>query len=247
MRLKILGVNIDKISLPEVLDKISELIAGESQHLIVTINPEFIVEAQKNQGFAKALNSATIATCDGAGLQWAARFLYGESIPRVTGVDLVQELLKSKAGDNKIFLLGGAEGVAAELRKKYPRNIVGAESGGRLNKVKESWILEDHDNIIKRINDSDANIILVAFGQVKQENWIKDNLPLMPSAKVGIGIGGTFDYLTGKVKRPPAWMREAGLEWLYRLIVMPRRVGRIYNATMKFTWMVLREKFKKTK
>jgi N-acetylglucosaminyldiphosphoundecaprenol N-acetyl-beta-D-mannosaminyltransferase len=99
--------------------------------------------------------------------------------------------------------------------------------------------------VIKKINDSGANILLVAFGQVKQEIWIKDNLPLMPSVKVGIGIGGTFDYLTGKIKRPPAWLRRVGLEWSYRLIIMPSRAGRIYNATVKFTWLVLKEKLKK--
>ena len=245
MKLKILGVNIDKISLSETLNSISGLITGQSQHLIATVNPEFIVEAQKNSEFATVLNSATINTCDGAGLQWAARFLYGENIPRVTGVDLVQELLKSKTGNYKIFLLGGAEGVAAGLRQKYPENIVGAESGGKLNKIVKPWVLENNDNIIEKINESGANIILVAFGQVKQEIWILGNLPLIPSVKVGIGIGGTFDYLTGKVKRPPAWMRRAGLEWLYRLVMMPERAGRIYNATVKFAWLILNEKFKK--
>lgn len=245
MKIDILGINIDKVSLIETLEKIGRLIAGESQHLVATVNPEFIVEAQKNSEFAKALNQATIATCDGAGLQWAAGFLAGQRLTRVTGVDLTLELLRGEVPGVRIYLLGGADGIAAELQKKYPQSIVGAESGGKLERVGESWILEDQDKVIKKINGSGANILLAAFGGAKQEIWLYYNLSLMPGVKVGIGVGGTFDYLTGRVKRPPSWMRRAGLEWLYRLIVMPSRAGRIYNATVKFPLLVLKEKFKK--
>lgn len=245
MKVNILGINIDKISLAETLKAIERFIAGGSRHLLVTVNPEIILEAQKNQQYRQALNSATIATCDGTGLVWAGKFLAGQKLTRVTGVDLTQELLSGKIVGAKIYVLGGEEGVAAQLQKKYPRSIVGADSGGKLERIGESWILKDQDSVIKKINASGANILLIAFGGAKQEIWLHDNLPLMPSIKVGIGVGGTFDYLTGRVKRPPAWIRKAGFEWLYRLIVMPSRIGRIYNATVRFPSLVLREKLKK--
>jgi len=258
MKVNILGINIDKIGLTETLEVIGRFIASGSRHLIVTVNPEIILEAQKNQQYRQALNSATLATCDGAGLQWAAKFLHQENIPRVTGVDLTLELLRGEVPGARIYLLGGEQSVALELQKKYPQNVVGAESGGRLvtvvetlhstslqNAEKQEWILENQEEIFKKIKASGANILLAAFGGVKQEIWLHDNLRQMPSVKVGIGVGGTYDYLTGRVKRPPAWMRRAGLEWLYRLIVMPSRAGRIYNATVKFPLLVLREKFKK--
>jgi len=238
--MEILGVKIDQIDLNGALPAIGRLIEGEGQHLVVTVNPEFIVEAQKNEAFKKVLNSAQLSTCDGAGLVWAAKLLKQEKLTRVTGVDLTEKLL---ATNFKLYLLGGAEGVAWSVKEKYPQAlIVGAESGGKLKK--DQWVLENNPAAIERIKQSGAEILLVAFGQVKQEMWIYENLKLMPNIKIAIGIGGTFDYLSGKLKRPPLWLRKLGLEWLYRLVKEPRRAKRIWNATAVFSWLVIKDKLK---
>ncbi|MEA2098429.1 MAG: WecB/TagA/CpsF family glycosyltransferase [Patescibacteria group bacterium] len=100
------------------------------------------------------------------------------------------------------------------------------------------------NNLIQRINKAQPDIIFVAFGAPKQEEWICKNLKKMPSVKLAIGVGGSFDFISGKVKRAPLIFQKLWLEWLWRLILEPRRVGRIYNATVKFSWLVLKRSFK---
>jgi N-acetylglucosaminyldiphosphoundecaprenol N-acetyl-beta-D-mannosaminyltransferase len=243
MKTEILGVKIDDTNLDQAIDKISSWINAEKQNKVFTINAEFILTALKNESFRNVLNTADLATCDGSGPMWAGKYLHGQEITRVTGVDLTAKLLESRIPDLKIYLLGGAEGVAQAVRDKYPNApIVGAESGGKL-KI-NIWELEKNNEVTNRIDGSGANLILVAFGSPGQEMWIDRNLPLMPGIKVAIGIGGTFDFLSGQIKRAPRWMRKLGLEWLFRLIRQPSRIGRIWNAVIVFGWKVLKEKNK---
>ena len=242
--MEILGVKIDNLKLEDIIQQIDLWLKGERQYLIATVNPEFIIETLNNPEFKNVLNHTALSTCDGAGLVWAAKTLNQQKLIRVTGVDLVEAMFQHQPADNwKFYLLGGEVGVAEAVQKKYQATaIVGAESGGRL--LKDQWLLEDNDKIITSIKNSGANILLVAFGQVKQEMWIHKNLPLLPNIKVAIGIGGTFDYLSGLVPRAPLFLRRLGLEWLYRLITNPKRAQRIWNATVGFSWLVLKEKFK---
>lgn len=231
MKIEILGVKIDQVYIGDVLNKVSDFLSSDSQHYIVTVNPEFVVEAQRNKEFKRVLNGASIATCDGAGLVMAS----GGKLHRVTGVELSQELLKLDW--LKIFLLGGNENSAKKLANQYPDTVVDFERGGKVNK--KTWLLSDNEKVIKKINKSGANVVLVGFGQVKQEMWIEKNLSQMKSVKLVVGVGGTFDYLSGEVERAPKWMRELGLEWFYRLLTQPQRIGRILNATFVFLWMLI--------
>ena len=242
MKINILDVWVDVISLDGVLQKINQWLADNGQYYIVTPNPEFVVAAQKNKEFKDALNGAGLAISDGVGLIWAS----GGKLKRVTGVELVEELFKIKNQNYKFYLLGGEEGIAAAVKQKYQEaNIVGAQSGGRLNT--EDWLLENNETVINSVNNSGANIILVAFGQVKQEMWMVNNLAKLSNIKVAIGVGGTFDYLSGKIKRAPAWLRKLGLEWLYRLFKQPRRFGRIWNAIVAFNWLLIKKRLKRFK
>jgi len=238
--MKILDVKVDKRDLPSVISQISEWLSQDGQHLVVTVNPEFIVAAQKNSEFKRILNQADLSTADGSGLVWAAKFLAGEKLERVTGVDLADKLLSGVCPQAKIYLLGGAPGVAKTVQAGYTENVIGAEDGGKL--VPNNLELENNQAAIERINASGANILLAAFGQVKQEIWLVNNLPKLPNIKVAIGVGGTFDYLSGRAKRPPKWLRNLGLEWLYRLIKEPKRWRRIWNATAVFGWLVIKNK-----
>ncbi|MEK7653496.1 MAG: WecB/TagA/CpsF family glycosyltransferase [Patescibacteria group bacterium] len=245
MKINILNIGINKIGLEEILAKISEWLSSDGQRYIATVNPEFVLAAQKNEEFKKVLNEADLAICDGAGLVWAGRFLRGEKLIRVTGVDLAEELLHchiATLSHYQFFLLGGAEGVAQAVKNIFPDSpIVGAQAGGRIDE--NTYLLDNNDELIRQINAGSANILLVAFGQVKQEMWISKNLAKMPGVKVAIGVGGTFDYLSGKVKRAPETWRRLGLEWLYRLMREPRRFGRIWNATIVFGWRIIKQKF----
>ncbi len=244
-RMEILGVKICQIDLAGVLQRINVWLAGEEQKLIVTVNPEFILEAQGNELFRRVLNNADLATVDGFGLALAGKILQHKKFMRVTGVDLSLELLNGACPTAGIYLLGGAEGVAETVKEKFSAGqIVGAEDGGRL--LTDRWELEDNETVIRRINNSGANLLLVAFGQVKQEMWLDKNLKRLPGVKVAIGIGGTFDFLSGKVKRAPAGIRRLGLEWLYRLINEPKRFRRIWRATVVFVCLVINNAIKKS-
>ncbi|MEI6288460.1 MAG: WecB/TagA/CpsF family glycosyltransferase [bacterium] len=243
MKIEILGVKINIIDFEEAIKKIEEFLLSDSSHQVATINPEFVLSAQKNNDFKTILNNADLATCDGAGLSWAGNFLYCAKMPRVTGVDLTEKLFVQPLSNSKIYLLGGDDEVAKAVKDKYlDAPIVGAENGGQIKTG--SYLLENNKEVLSRINQSRANILLVAFGQIKQEMWIANNLKFLPNIRVAIGIGGTFDYLSGRVKRAPAWMRHLGLEWLFRLLHQPKRITRIFKATIFFVYKIVRERLK---
>ena len=222
-----------------LIAELRQEINGSNQQLVATANPEFIVAATQNSEFLQVLQQAALTVCDGVGLQLATRWLTGHQIPRITGVELAQSLLMDQAGQFKIFLLGGAPGIAQKVAMRYSETVVGAASGGQLTK---DYFLTDQESVINQINHSGANVILVAFGQVKQELWIARHLQQLPTIKIAIGVGGTFDYLSGSVARAPKLMRQLGLEWFYRLIRQPQRLPRIINATIRFSWLVFKFK-----
>jgi len=233
MKIRILGVDIDKIGLDTAVGQIKEWLTNDQQRYVVTPNPEFVVAAQKNDEFREALNNADLAICDGIGLKFAS----GGKLERVTGVDLVDSLLKLSV---KLYLLGGKAKAARKMVSLYSdANIVGAERGGQIG---SDWKLSDNRDVIDRINKTGAEILLVGLGQVKQEMWIVNNLSKLKTIRVAVGVGGTFDYLSGMTSRAPKWIRTIGFEWLIRLLTQPQRLGRIWNATVKFMWLVIFKK-----
>ena len=241
-KVEILGVKIDNLSLQEVLEKVSQFLVSKNQHYIVTPNPEFLVAASRDQNFKKILNYADIAVADGVGLIKAAKFL-GQRLQRVTGVDLVYNISElASIKKYPVYFLGAEEMIAAQaaesLKQEFPDlKITGAESGGEIIDPRQT----DQD-LINRINDAKPKILFVAFGAVKQEEWIFHHLDKLPSVKLAIGVGGTFDFFSGHVRRAPKFLRQAGLEWLYRLIRQPSRWKRILNAVIVFPFLILKEK-----
>ncbi len=225
---KILGVRVDNLSQEACLAKIDLWLKQDRQRYIVTPNPEFIVCAQKDNRFRRILNRADLSVCDGTGIFLASRFLRQPLGQRISGVDLM-ELICALAEEQgiSVFLLGASAGVAQKaaenLKKDYP-NL----------DIKHSSDESEMPKIFR------PTILFVALGAPKQEKWINHYLPLMPQVKLAIGVGGAFDYLSGRVKRAPATARRLGLEWLWRLISEPWRVKRIYQATIVFPWLVLR-------
>ncbi|MDX9892987.1 MAG: WecB/TagA/CpsF family glycosyltransferase [Patescibacteria group bacterium] len=244
-KVDILGVQIDNLSPQEVLEQVNHFLHSNDQHYLVTPNPEFIVATNQDHEFKEILNYADIAVADGVGLIKIAKLL-GQRLQRVTGVDLVWLISELAEQQNcSVYLLGAAETVAAQtatvLKENLPNLIVaGAESGGDITDPKEI----DHE-LIERINDSQAAILFVALGQIKQEKWIFYHLDQLPNIKVAVGIGGAFDYISGNVLRAPKILRNLGLEWLFRLILQPQRYKRIFTATVIFPWLVLIDQIKK--
>jgi N-acetylglucosaminyldiphosphoundecaprenol N-acetyl-beta-D-mannosaminyltransferase len=233
--INILGIPVHDVTMPETLDWIDHFIQDRSPHQICTVNPEFIMAAQKDSEFKQILNRAVLNIPDGVGVVWAAKRVGRRLRERVGGSDLVLKISQRAAITGwKIFLLGGSEGVAeqtaAKLRTLFPAiNIVGAFAG--------SPSIDQEAGIANRVRASAADILLVAYGAPKQDKWIARNLD-RTGAAIGMGVGGSFDFIIGKQKRAPKWLQRVGLEWLYRLIREPWRWRR-QLALPKFVLKVL--------
>ncbi len=233
-RVSILGVPVDCVTLTEARDRVLAMSASGAHH-VMTPNPEMLTEASRNPDFKTLLQSSDLNIPDGAGLLWAARRA-GHALPeRVTGIDLVSAVAGNPTCP-PVFLLGAAQGIAEaaadHLRKNNPSlHIAGTFSG--------SPHVDQEAAIISMINASGASILFVAYGAPKQDMWIRRNLPKMPSVHVAMGVGGAFDFLAGKRKRAPQLLRSFGLEWLWRLMQEPTRIGRIFTAVAVFPYLVL--------
>ncbi len=213
--------------------------------MVVTANPEIVLEASKNPGYWNALRQADVRLVDGFGLQCAGWFA-GAAPVRVTGVEFAERLLQyAVVHDRKVALIGGEDGVAESaawnMRKAYPSIRLVAEQGG----------IVTHDGIDDeageearfRLTAEAPDILFVAFGHPKQERWIVNHLAEFPSVKIVVGIGGTLDYWSQRIQRAPRWMRFLGLEWLWRFVLEPKRWKRIWNAVFVFPVRVCIERF----
>jgi len=203
--------------------RIEELIESGGPHLVATVNPEFVMRARKDREFARVLDGAALCLPDGTGVVWAARRQGCEVREPVAGVDLVQPLaaMCSRRGF-RLFLHGAAPGVAADLAASLRDANPGLEVAAHAGSPDSS----DDVETVHRIHDHRAQVLLVAYGAPAQELWF-DRLQGRLEVSVAIGVGGAFDYLTGRVPRAPAWMRRAGMEWLGRLVRQPWRVRRM--------------------
>jgi len=233
-RVTILGVPVDCVTLAEARDRVLAMSTAGAHH-VMTPNPEMLTEAIRNPAFKTLLQSSDMNIPDGAGLLWAARRVGGVLPERVAGIDLVTAVAGT-LGCPPVFLLGAAEGVAKaaadKLRKQNPSlHIAGTYSG--------SPRADQEATIVSRINVSGAAILFVAYGAPTQDIWIRRNLSKMPCVHVAMGIGGAFDFLAGHRKRAPQLLRSLGLEWFWRLLQEPKRIGRIFTAVVIFPYRVL--------
>ncbi|MBU1146002.1 WecB/TagA/CpsF family glycosyltransferase [Patescibacteria group bacterium] len=238
MKVNILGIQIDNLKKAEALKIAEQFLSDGRQHYIVTPNPEMAVAAQKDEYFLEILNKADLSVPDGFGLILASRYLRRPLLEKIHGVDLMLDICRLAEQKNySVYLLGGKEGIAKKtaenLLKKFPKlRIAGAESGGIIN---EQQLATNN----QQLNFTRPDILFVAFGAEKQEKWIVQNLNNIPSIKIAMGVGGAFDFISGKIKRAPKWIQKIGLEWLWRLFMQPWRWKRILTATIKFSWLVI--------
>ncbi|MDL2280438.1 WecB/TagA/CpsF family glycosyltransferase [Selenomonadales bacterium OttesenSCG-928-I06] len=237
-QVSILGVSVDCVSMEETLDKIEKSIEQKKPSLVATANAEMIMLAQKDRELFRILNEASLVIADGAGVVFAARYKKAYIKERVTGFDLTQKLLSlSNKKNYKIFLFGTSElnikNVEQKINHLYPElNIVGVRNG----------FFSEHEEkeIIEQIKKANPDILFLGLGVPKQEKWIAKNLKDI-NVPVCIGVGGTFDIMSGSLKRAPLWMQKNHLEWLYRLYQEPKRFFRMM-ALPKFVFKVILEK-----
>jgi N-acetylglucosaminyldiphosphoundecaprenol N-acetyl-beta-D-mannosaminyltransferase len=248
-RIQVAGVPIDPLTLKEAAERAAGFLSDGRQHLIATPNPEMAVLADRDPSFRRILDSADMALCDGYGLKLAAS-LAGERVPEViTGVDFTLTLaLLAEQHSCSVYFLGGVRGVAAEaagrIKKEVPSlRVAGVEDGGRIRWIAGNW-KQDVD-LVRRIAKAEPDILFVALGHGKQERWIHDHLRRMPSVKIAVGIGGALDYWSGRARRAPRLLRRLHLEWLWRLLLEPWRLPRIFDATVRFVILALKKRERK--
>lgn len=235
-RRSILGERIDDVTRDEVFARIAGFLQSGTPHHIMTPNPEFVMRARRDPAFHSLLDHADLATPDGVGLRWAAKLLGLRLRVVLPGIDLVEHLAAAAAGSTqRWFLLGAAEGVAAaagaELEQRYPGfQVAGVWSGAPGP--------EHDDAICCRIEAAKpVDVLLVAYGAPGQDAWIARNQPRL-RIPIAIGVGGTFDFLAGTSRRPPAVIKRLNLIWLFRLITEPWRWRR-QRALVHFAGLVL--------
>lgn len=250
----VLGVGVTDATREEILEYIANsLEKNEKPYYIATPNPEILVYAHKHEHFREVLNNAKIALTDGVGLLWAARILGKPLKERFTGVDFIEMVCKRSAiKPITMGFLGGRQNVALKtaecLMEKYPslKVVFVAEEWGEEGFVnagssKLQFKVQNYDKYSK-IQNTPIDILFVAFGFPKQEEWMATHNGKLP-VKVMVGVGGAFDYLSGTVRRAPSVVRSIGLEWLFRLIRQPWRVRR-QLALFNFIILVLKERFR---
>lgn len=235
---KILGVPFDDITPEEAVEKVVSYLNNNGKSMIFTPNPEMVMEARNNKEFMEILNSGTMNVPDGIGIVYASKFTSAPIKHRVAGYDLVQGVFdKMKDTGKTVYFFGGAPGIADRAKdimedKHKGLKVVGT-ANGYFDAVKEK-------EIIAEINELKPDLLLVGIGFPRQEKWIYTHINEL-NIKAAIGVGGSFDVMSGNVKRAPEFFIKHGLEWFYRLITQPSRLVRMLKLPL-FMLVVIKSK-----
>ncbi len=238
MRTRILGVAVDRYTMTETLARIEQFVKDGGPHLVITADAAGIVQSSEDAELRAIYDQADLVTPDSVGVLWAAK-RQGESLPeRVSGVDLVDQICDLSARKGyRLFFLGAAPGVAElaaeKLRLKHPGcNIVGTRNG---------FFPADSDTLVaQEIAESKPDFLFVAMGIPRQEKFIMATRDII-GASVSMGVGGSFDVFSGKAKRAPKLLQKLKLEWLWRLLLNPKKIAKAKNLP-RFVRMVLKER-----
>lgn len=239
-RVNVLDIPVDTVTMTDALNYVQYSV--EENHLhryVLAINPEKVMTLRNDEKLLSAFRKASLLIPDGIGVVMAMKLLFQKNVERVAGADLMQNICALAAKKNYgIFLYGSKEEVnkaaAVKLMERYPGIRIMGRSHGYVSE-------NDMTNLVRKINESGADILFVALGSPMQENWIKKHLPKL-NIKICQGIGGTLDTIAGNVKRAPVAFQKAGLEWFYRLLADPKRIRR-QMLLPKFAFEVIRERY----
>ncbi len=221
-RVDILGVNFDNVTMDEAVTRAMELIDSGKTSIIVTPNSEIAYDCRQNEDFSRLINSADLIIPDGAGVVLASRILKKPLKQKVAGVELAEALLlKLAEKGKKLFLLGARPGIAEIAAQKMREKVPGLNICG----VCDGYFKSDEE-VVRKINAADPDIIYVCLGSPKQEYWMRKNACHIGPCTM-MGLGGTIDIFAGEAKRAPAVFVKLNLEWFYRLLKQPSRLGRM--------------------
>ncbi|OFW80754.1 MAG: glycosyl transferase [Alicyclobacillus sp. RIFOXYA1_FULL_53_8] len=235
----VLGVRFNRLNRQQVVEQILLWVAEQSRRMVITAGPEFVMMSQANSDVKRIIHAADIITPDGIGVVWAAKRMQKPVQERVTGVELIQQLLQT-AQDRKqslrVFVLGASneslQRCLENFRNQYPQ-LAFAGRDGYFSSAEEETVLQE-------VRDFSPDLWLVGLGQPRQEKLIVESLRSL-SPCVAIGVGGSIDVWGGTVKRAPIWFQRLNVEWLYRLLKQPSRWKR-QLALPRFAWQVLKSR-----
>ncbi len=238
MRGNVLGFPVDAVPSNEALLRVQEACESGSPLLVVTLNAEMSMQGLRDPELGEVLRQAGLVLPDGSGVVWALRSR-GIPVSKLAGVDFLVETAAWAAREHRrVYLLGGAPGIAdraaEELKNRFPGLLVAGTRDGFFQ-------TDQNDSVVETIRASGADILWVALGVPRQEKWLQVHLGAT-GAHVGVGVGGSFDVLAGKVNRAPGIFQKWHLEWLYRLLQEPWRWQRMCSTLPQFAWKVLTEK-----
>lgn len=221
----IAGIRIDNLTMSEAIDLLLGKMADPAPSQICFVNPDCVNIAMRNPQYRACISRADLVLADGIGIKLAGKMLGITIKQNVNGTDLFPRLMQALPGTGKrVFLLGARPGIPQLVGEWIERHAPGAEIAG----ARDGYFAEgDTPAVIRQIRESRADLLLVAFGAPKQDLWLERHLA-ETGAKVAMGVGGLFDFYSGRIPRAPVWMREIGMEWLFRFLQEPRRMWRRY-------------------
>ena len=243
MKQKFLNIPIDALTMIETLEKVDSAITLNKQIHHTVVNAGKVVLMQTDKELEKSVVEADIINADGKAIVWAANLL-GLKLPeRVSGIDLMEQLvMRSFEKGYKCFFFGATEEVVTKLvniyKMQYSEDMIAGYRNGYFKK-------EDEDKIALQIAESGANILFVAITSPKKEIFLNTYKNKLTNVNFVMGVGGSFDVIAGKVKRAPLWMQNSGLEWFYRVVQEPKRMWKRYLVgNTKFICLIIKEYFK---
>ncbi len=225
-KIDLFDVKILNLTKEDVINEIEKIISNKGKEKFYFVNADCFNKAYSDLEYKKILQSAKFVLGDGSGVRYASKIVKTPIIDNVNGTDLLPMICDyAQKAKRKIFLLGAKPNIAEKMKenllKIYPNlEIVGTHHGYF------DWEKQSNE-IVNKINDSDAEILLVAFGAPFQEKWINEYYPKI-NCNIQMGVGGLFDFFSGTIKRAPKWMRLLGIEWIFRLVQEPKRMWRRY-------------------
>lgn len=243
-RIHILNTHIDNLSMEETLAEVEESIRTGNQIHHVVVNAGKIAAMDTDEELRRSVNESHIVNADGQAVVWASKFLGKPLKERVAGIDLMEALVEmANKNKNKIFLFGAREEVVKTVADKYsriysPEIIAGYRNG--------YFSVSEEEKIARQIANSGTQMLFVAISSPIKENFLYRHRETLKNVNLIMGVGGSFDVVSGKTKRAPIWMQNAGLEWFYRFLQEPKRMWKRYLVgNSKFIYLVMKEKFSK--
>ncbi len=230
--ISVLDSPIDVLTWSDALKKLKAWSSARDSRVVCICNVHSVVTARDDPSFKAAIDSADMATSDGAPVAWLMRRLGAVAQERINGPDLMWkfcDLANHDAGSGSIFLYGGAPETLEILIKRLNEKFPSLKIAGAYSPPFRSLSQDEDEDIVRRINESGAGVVWVSLGCPKQEKWMAAHRGRVQA--VMVGVGAAFDYHAGTISRAPLWMQNAGLEWLHRLASEPRRLWRRYLIT----------------